>query len=262
MAVHSGKLGVVNGVAGVKDWAVTVLSRVSDYGASNTKNGRVRPIGVKDWNGRFNFVGVIPPAMPGESFSWQGYDGADLSSGTAIIDSVELFCDIENAREIVGTCNFSGNGAHTFGIGTATDVTTTSPYPALGCKANYAGTDIPDVRNWRLTISANNRPYVSSDTANWTKRVAGMIDAQAMVSMYVTTLAGLPAMNAYDILKLYVDATTYWSLKWMMGTNVAPYANVDSADAVGANLIFQFSGLDDADTAGSIVKPDLVVWWP
>lgn len=279
MGVLSGIGGAVDGRGTIGEWRVNHSSDTQQYVSSNTKQGTGRVIGNKDWSGTYNALGHTPQTMPGDAFTFTGsLDGTNGVTGAAICDQVEITWDIEAGAIISHVVTFSSNGALTEGTAAASDSTVPDPPSSIGTKvevadvvmppASPAYVEVPDVRTITLTISRANPSYVSSSTAGETKRVAGPIDVQVRINVYTDDVSGapIPTVNEVNEVKLYVDATTFWHLKWIMFTEHSDYTcNVETGELVSVTLNGSMDGYTSVagtPIEGFIKKPDATTWWP
>ncbi len=274
MGVISGIAGAVNGVSGMRNWSIMTSAEVQAYIASHTAGGTGRQIGNTDWSGSYGCYGHTPASLPGAALSFVGsIDGTNGAAGTAIVDSCDIECDIEASGLLSHTVNFSGNGALTLGAGVAADATTAIPGTAIGCKAAFGTlvaepvwTDIVDVRNWKLSLSAANQEYVNSGTSGQKRRTAGNIDATISIAVHVDDLADLPVLNAIHAVRLYVSATLYWEILWgIVGEASDIQIDREGAAIVGATINLPWTGIATiaaAATKGSIKTPAGATFWP
>ncbi len=220
MGVLSGVGGSLDSVAGIGNWSINYKGDPQAYASSGTAGAMARIAGNGDWSGSYRAYGHTPYVMPGEAFSFAGsMDGTNGASGTAIVDSVEINVDIEGAKPIEHTVNFSGNGALSRTTVSAGLVTALMALPSIGCAVKLGTviavpdyTAVTEVRNWKLTISNANQAYASSETSGAMKRVAGNLDAQMSWAVYLDDLADLPAENDIVALALWVDDTLSWEI--------------------------------------------------
>lgn len=273
MTVISGYGGAVNGETGVRQWQIGLKAELSDYGSSNTAGLTSSIEGIEDWSGSYGGYGDCPAALPGESLSFVGsIDGSVGASGTAIVDSVTINCDVEGRKPIEYTVNFSANGALTRGAAAVADASVElPPYAgkvALGTvAAEPTWTDETDVRNWSLTITAANASYASSSTSNATRRVRGNISVTFNYSVYAAGgMASLIAPNTIKGLRLHSTASTYWELLWVLFGDASDLTvNREQVNVVGCSYSGKYRGITlvgSADTKGSIKKPGGATYWP
>ena len=218
--------------------------------------------------------------MPGAAFEFKGSIdgsvGANSGAAGARVDQVEIRIDIEAAAIIDHTVSFSANGALTFGATVATDATVPSPPTSKGCKIQTAAaigtpvfTSIAGVRTITITITSDNKRYVDADSAGQAKRTAGNIDFTVSYSVYTAdfSAAEVPLVNTVANLRVFVDATTFWDLKWCKYADASDLGvPVESADNVAATLNVAMEGFTDVDgttpTEGFIKNPAAATFWP
>ncbi len=277
MAILSGKNGAVDGAAIVRNWNITSNADTQAYVASNTQGGTGRQTGNTDWSGAYSAYGHTPANLPGELFEFkgsvQGTTGAVSPAAGAIVESVEITCDIEGGGILSHVVNFAGNGVLTKGAAIATDPTALIPPSSIGCDAQLGTlaaspvyTALTDVRGWTLTLTSANQPYVTSDTAGGTKRTVGNLDASMSISVYESDLTALPVENDINAIRLFVDATTHWEILWGMFGEISDIlVDIETAAVIGATLNASMNGLADiasSDTIGSIKTPAASTFWP
>lgn len=259
MPVHTGILGAVNGVSTCRGWRINEKADNKAYTASNTKGGTGRKKGNVDWSGSFSQYGYTPARLPGATFTFTGYDGADTASGPAICESADINCGIKDGGYLDSVVNFAGNGALAWAAGSASDLTVPDPPSVIGCKANWNAADI-DVTGWKLSLKSGNPTFVTAASLGSVQRAAGNKDASGSLDVAVNTLAGLPRKGDVAELKLYVTAALFWHLKWAIIDSVEPVVEIENNTVVGATLNFSKNGFQ-AGAAGFIKAPDLSTWW-
>lgn len=283
----SGKLSLDNGsnqIGGVRNWKI---NRTASNPAGTPANAGamqvVLPNQVTDWTMSAEFYGRELPCLPGTGYTFYGYTGADVASGSVLCESVTINCDIEAGGIISGTASFGANGALTLATGSAPTLGTGSTltmFGGNGCKAAWqpivAGTagsiaDIPGVRSWTLTISNRLNPYVEASTAGVTKRTAGVFSASGSFSMYqgdlayFSTTATRMLAGDYGVLRLYVSSTLFFGLSYaVIGANDAS-VEIESGANNAVNIPFVYSGwanISGTMTQGALVRPDTTNFWP
>jgi hypothetical protein len=259
MGVISGYKMAVGNANTVRRFRIFYQGTIPPYVASNTKNATGRVKGNKDWRGFFLGYGHTPPVFPGEEFTFTGsIDGSKGVTGTAICDRIQVDCPTEQGTPLEYAVFFSSNGELTLGGAVATDSTTPAPPSSVGLGASFGGA-LADVRAWRLLVEAKNKPYASSSTDGWVKRVKGPIDATAQVTLYSDAPASLPKPNDDVIVNLYVSTTESWELKWCKVEGPQEYgADHESPEPVGGLVVAKFNGFQNG--TGSISAPSGVKW--
>ena len=111
----------------------------------------------------------------------------------------------------------------------------------------------------KLSISADLKTYVD---AGIIKRVAGNLSAEMSYATLFDDPSILPARNSFVIAKMYVDAATFWELKWMVvGAASDVKCDIAAKEPVGATVNCRFSGFN-AGVEGYIKNPAVATWWP
>jgi len=281
MSVHSGKFATVNGEPTVGAWSINDDSDTKAYRASNTKGGTDRRPGITSWSGSFERFSGLPIVMPGTSFSFLGYEAPDSDvsggtgqtySGTALVDSIALTWNWQGGDLLKLVTNFSGHLAlitaaaqAAVADNTASDARGIVEVTPPTVQVNGAGGQVawPNVAQISLTISAANQPYVNSSTAGGTGRKPGNIDwtLTATEQEVLRTL-----FNKGDIvdLKLFIDATTFWILKFGL---VKGFTNIrhdrDTGAIISRNVQIDMKAFDAAGVVGQIRLPGASSdFWP
>lgn len=277
MGAIGGSGGTVNGMTAVREWSIDTKADVQPYVASNTKAMTGRVLGNVDWSGKFSAYGFQPVVMPGQVFTFSGnMSNGNGAEGTAIVDSVSLKIDIEGGKPIGYDVSFSSMGALTFGETVATDVSIACAPPSIGCKVEVApaaetyGTEeyveVTDVKSVDLNFTAANVAYNSSATAGQTARVVGNVDCTCSIAVTLDDLTDLPVKNDIDGVKVWVSATEFWVLRWMICSGISGVTvPIESAGVVGATINYSFTGyavIDGECTEGDITLPDTTEYWP
>lgn len=272
---RSGKYGVLNGQSTCRNWGVNDISSPQAYKASNTKGGTGRVAGNRDWNGNFANYGGVPVLLPGDAFNFAGYTaptsgvaGTDgyVWSGPAIVDQLSVNWSWANGEIITHACNISGNGALASASAAAlVDETDPTVPPICGTKITYnAAIEWENLLTAALTITAANQAYVNSSTACWTKRDSGPIDWSLAVTEQ--NHAGLPAALAIgsDVeLKLYINATEFWHLKFgHVGESTGLVVDRESGVIIQRTVNIAMNVYASAEF-GKITLPGAGTdWWP
>lgn len=272
---HGGKFGVVNGRSAIQNWSINHTSFPAVTKPSNLRNGTMRRKGVQDWNGSFTQVHGKPDLFPGESFTFQGYTSSDTDvydtngevySGTAFIDSMNMVWSWANGTPaILTTFNFSGSGALTSSNTKYTDTSTEMTPSICDLKIEQADVDvfsaIANVTNITWNVTAENVGRANSSTSCWVERKAGNIDWTLAVTEEETDQ--LLAIGDNFQLKLYVNATEFWLLKWgHLESYTDLTVDVESGDIISKVINFSMEGHDGTTGVGTIKDPDDTAQWP
>lgn len=274
MGVISGIGGAVNGQHTVHKWAVNVLKTLIPYHASNTKKGTARIAGNGDWNGSFSGLGHSPAQFPGDEFTFTGsIDGTNGVTGAARCESTEIVIDIEGGNPIAFTISFSSNGALTRGAAAVTDSVVPDPPSSIGTKvelgtmvASPVFTELEDVRTVTLTFSKSLPEYASSGTAGETKRVDANLDFTIAIAVYTNDFSTLPDEGDERQCRVFVDATTFWDLKWIRIEELSDLdVDIEAGTPVGAIInagMHGFANIVGTPTGGYIKDPAIATKWP
>jgi hypothetical protein len=273
MGLMSGKFGMVNGQSAVRNWQTTLTSSPKKYVASHSAQGPGRRPGIQDWTGSFGCYGAKPLVMPGETFTFGGFTGpttgveatnGDAYGGSAIVESVALTWNWESGDILSHVVNFGGNGAWAKTLAHYEDNGDPELRETIGLGAEVDGETIDNVTTITLTITAENKTYVNSSTAGWTKRVAGTIEATLSLGLQNTNVDDLVIGIGEDCeFKLFVNDEDFWLLRWMHFKDISGLqANREGGDIVALTCNFEMQGLDAANEIGCIVLPgETTAWW-
>lgn len=275
MGILNGILGAVDGIDTIRGWSVDTSADIQRLIASNTKGGPLRLPGNKDWGGNYNAYGHTPLKMPGSIFTFHGsLDGANGVEGSAIVESVEISIDIEGGLPISHVVNFAAMGVLDLNaVKAVSDAVDVAAFSAIQRKvmigtvvAVPVWTEVPNVRTVTLGFSAENPSYVSSQTAGHTKRLKGNIDGSLAMTVYEGDPGLLIPANTVKAVRVYVTATLYWELYWMMFREASGIeANREDGSLIGATQNAEFNGFTDVaavQTEGHIINPAVETWWP
>lgn len=264
-----------------RKWSVSTKNDLQGYSASNTAGGMGRLAGNDDFSGSYDAYGHTPAVKPGDMFTFHGsMDGVDGVSGPCIVDSVTINWDIEGGKPISHSVDFSANGALTLGAEAAVaDASVPNPPTSIGTllkfitveTASPATVTLADLRTMALKISRANPEYRSSSTSGHTKRVAGVFDCELSCSFYIgdPDFSDIPTIGTIFQIKAYVDATTFWDIKWMrLASQDGLDVDREGGGVVGASLAFMLAGYANVGaapgtpTAGYVKSPAVATWWP
>lgn len=289
MGLHSGKWAAVNGVPNIHQWSISETQSPAKGRASNTALAPIRKRGVHQWSGSYSAYGGTPTCMPGVLFGFVGFGAPDDDvsgagqrySGNAIVDSVAITWNWATGECISHVVSFSGHIDLTKASGNEpADATTPVMPPIAPCKIKYGAvtasadgdfTNVAALTQAVLTISSENQSFVNSDTVVgtgasaklWTGRKAGVPDWTLALSQQDNLRVGAPFDIGDDIsLRLYVDATTYWLLKW---GHVRDFTGITADRNTGA-IIGRTVNVDwnayASPGLGVVTDPSGTQWWP
>ena len=272
MPVRSGKFGVINGQTALRDWSINDVSSPKKTVHSASRGGPQRFPGIIDFTGAFNCYGAQPVIMPGETFTFTGYTAptnnerggaGPVRQGPAIVENVVINWNFEAADVLSHAVAFAANGEELEETSAAyTDTADPELNNAIGLAMTVDGEEVENIVSMALTISAENKTYVNSSTNGCTGRESGNIDATLAIVVQNTTPSDFVVDKGDSAeLKLFVNDTEFWWLKWMIlkdftGLQVQP----ESGNIVQFTANFELNGITD-DGRGKIVKPDGDVFW-
>ncbi len=275
MAVDTGRLACLDGVSTMAMWMIASGADVQAIIASNTKGAPARKAGNVDWSGRYTAFGHTPVWMPSQAKTFIGStNGSKGCKGNVLVDSAEIVIDIAAGAVIQHTVELSANGALDRNDTTSvSDATTPDGPSSKGCKveiATPAGTpswdQLADVQRVTLRFSSDNKPYIGSAVPGHTVRKRGNFDLELSIPVLADSLGDVPAENEVKLVRVYVDATTYWDIAAVI-FNEATDFTVDrqTGALIGCTLNAAFTGFYDVagtPTEGFIKTPAVATWWP
>lgn len=257
MGAISGISGNVNTKSTVGKWSVDSTNDLQAIVASNTKGGTTHLAGNNDWSGEYEAMGYTPSSLPGTALTFVGcLDATKGASGTAIVDEVSIEIDIEGGAPIKHSCKFSSNGALTLGVvSQSADVSDVDKSSSIGCKLQMSDAlaapsydEVTDIRTMTLTITADNKSYVSSSTAGETKRLEGNLNFAFSFTQYTADPAELVTPGDVQDVKMFVAATDFWHLQWVRFGDVSGLeVNRETGDIVGCTQNSVMEGITDVE---------------
>lgn len=264
MSVISGINCIVDGVPSMSAWKVRMLNMPPEFSSSDIPGAMGRALGNTDWRGIYRQYGHTPEHFPGDSIAFKGNVDANYGvSATGIIDKMTITCPIEPGGLIDSVVEFSNNDAAGLVPGAASGTKGATPtiFSAITRKINWSGSDVR-ARNWRLVLSARNRPYVDTDTAGFVMRTPGNLDAQFQYGHYQDNASSLPGEGEIAVIRFYVTATLYWELTWGIIERVDDWgADHEGAENVFANIFGSWTA-QDGTSIGSMKNPAGATKWP
>lgn len=274
---ESGLFGAVDGRVGVRNWSVSEDSQLQSFASSATKGAKGRDKGNIDWRGRYAAYGPVPSVMPGDNFTFTGVIGQTPTSkgvqGPAIVEAVNIDINVEQGGIINHVVEFAATGPIVRGNYSAADASIAEPYSSIGTKvqialpaAEHSWSELTKVRSVNLRITSENNAFVDTSTDGHVSRKKGNINVELSIAVNMDDADSLPGVNLVRGYRLFIDATTFWEILWMMHGALSDFV-VDREEAriVGCSLN---SGLRVSEkigsnwTSGSIKKPDGSTWWP
>lgn len=235
--------------ASMFDWQLSMTNAVQTVVASNTSFYELKIPGNTDWTGSVGFYGALPPVFPGDTLTLKMYVDESANacwSGDAMCLGFTLDADIEGGGVLTGRMTFGGNGAIAPTTGTDSDSSAPPKMSCVGLGASWAGSNIA-LRRWSLNYTCDAKTYVDGASAGVVKRVAGNFKLAGSFEMYEGTPASVLNEGDTDELLLYTTngqspSDYYWRLKYVTLLSAAQAASRQSADVVGVQYPFEFSG--------------------
>lgn len=278
--VYGGMSGAVaDGASMLKaiaEWSVSVKGEPQAIVDSATGGGNTRAIGPKSWSGRYRGNGAVPHPLLFSPFSFIGsIDGTNGVIGNALFDSIKIDWDIAGGKPISHEVTFTGDGPPTFGAAVAADTSVQSAQPSIIATPVKLATPATPTETFAelaqvISISlelkrANTQPPLDSGCGGWKRCKIGPLDASLSIKIHpdsvlaATAFTSLPQPNSVHGVQLFVDATRFYLLDWMMFSDLSDIVvNRATGEAVSATLnaamcgIMNFAG---TDTAGKITGP-------
>lgn len=263
MGVIDGKLAAVNGERTIWGWKVKHQGNLVPIVASGGGAGAIRDDGNKDWLGFYDLYNHTPANFPGDSVTFTGSaDGVFGCTGTSRIMKTDWEWDLEEGGYIHSRVSFGANGALTSGAAVASDATVPTIYPVKGLKVELHGNQVANAHYMRLIIQRNCRRYCTAEANGQYLRTEGdRVDAVAMWGVYENNPGVHPAVGTLQVVRMYVDATTYWEVTWMRIEDVDVVLDRESKKPVGAIITASFTA-HNGTTAGTIKNPAGSTVWP
>lgn len=289
MGVHSGKWAVLNGISTVRNWSINDTQALFKGVASNTGFGTATRQAVEDWTGNFAVFGHTPPVMPGDLISFLGYTAPDNDSsgvgwtysGQALITQLALTWNWTPGEVLSQAIDFGGHLALTPNAG-ASQITDTSaadlPLVAV-TSIQYSLDNGSTWVNWTtnsgvlqavLTITTAPQVYVDSSTIVseriWTGRKKSIFNWTLAVTEHEIDRTRF-TKGQQMLLRLFVDSTHYWELKWGKISGFSGIqVNAETGAIIQQNVDVEMNMSDDGIVSstpgvlGHILKPDTTLW--
>lgn len=270
MTVVSGILGTVDGVSSIRRWLVKDRNDVVQYASSATRSAIDAMAGNTDWEGLYVCFGHTPAVAPGDTFTFKGtVDGTLGLTGTGMVDVVRIDWPVEAGQPISYIVGFSPGTAMTALNEAISDTSTALPPTAISCKiqvandaASPAYADMSgEEREMHLTIARDNRPTPTGRTAGLKSRVAGHWRGEVEFTAYAASPAALPQKGQTIGLRIYVNASLYWEVRWWEIDEKSDDVKVEGSENYSCRIhaVFRARG---GGGVGAIVTPAGTTWWP
>jgi len=259
---------------------------------SNTQGGMLRRPGIRSGTGTFNAGGASLQVFPGDTFRFVGFTGpADAytpgSEGEtyeclAIVQSVTVTINWVTRDIISYVVNFQTVGEVVESTGAYSDLTYPDAPSASAASVKVVGVDGSDsgsdagsgeevslcVETLTLTLTAANVTYANSCTGGWMEAKPGNLDWNVSMVLPESSLAAMPyAAGDFVHLRIYVDETRYWDLKWGIAAGFSNFVvNRQTSEIETWTSVLQMTShtLDPADGIGHVRVPGHPDedWWP
>lgn len=196
MAVRTGINGAIDGIPCLQRFTILHEAPPESVDAGCTDGGPSLSKTNEDWLGIAVATGSQPSRMPGATFAFSGYDGADLLAGNAIMDWIKIIWEVEEANRLYHQLQFSGTGQLSAGAGSETDAGTPNPVSARGMGVKIDGT-LFNIRKAELKIWTGNASYNDTGTNGYTGRAVGNHFATFKILAYLDSFATMPARGSF-----------------------------------------------------------------
>jgi len=238
---------------------------------------------VRSWSGTYQAYGGQPITMPGDIFHFIGYGSPDDDiaghaglryEGDALCTRVVISWDWRAGAMIGYTTTFAGHLDLSKLVGADPGDNTPPNLLETSCtKIQYglnnvaAAIEIPNLTNATLTFSCAVEAYVNSSTCiggiPWTGQKGGPIDWGVTMGQQDTErLSGIFDIDNIVQLKLFIDATKFWELKYGIVRDFSGITHNRETGAIIARTVNVDMNAYYGSTNGFIKLPDLTQWWP
>lgn len=283
MSIVTGINGAVDGVNTTSRWSVNASADLPAVIASNTKSGRLHLAGNKDWAGSYNAFGHTPVKMPGDSFTFTGKMDTKTGptvigvEGVALVDQVVIVIDLEAGLPIAHEVTFSADGVLSYAddLTDFSDTTIPDPPSSIGTKLELAEAiatpvfaEIIDFRTATLTLVRENPSYVSAATGGQTRRKMGNFNCLLTYAIYEGDSTKLITPNAIKHVRLFINPTEFWELKWMRFGDISDVeVNNETGDIIGMSMNAVMHGYAQIPAGSAVVEgfvknPAAAAVWP
>ena len=119
----------------------------------------------------------------------------------------------------------------------------------------WRGSQVVHARGWTVNPTVERKTFTTNLTKGKVNRRPGNVDVTGSFTIYATAAALPMYTGQIASLKLYINATQFWSLVNAMITDISPEVDIDGNALQGVTVNFEFAGADDG-VGGSITAPD------
>lgn len=243
---------------------------------ASSRAGPIRKDGNDDWWGQWAAYGGQPAVMPGTDFTFQGNDRAGQGfTGSAIGARADIIWDIEGGTYIHNFVKCEADGALTADQVHAPVIDDDgTPAPLLPlAKAEQtmildSGSPVnqTDLTYIRLTLVSKNARYVTSSTANATKREAGNRDLYLTWRRYFSENGDLPTRGTVYNVKIYTTASLFWEIEDIRVNSVKRLWDIEGGQGRQGKLVLaeitgEWHSRDADDSEGHVILPDTTYWF-
>lgn len=271
----SGRLAIVNGQSAMSKWSLTEQSSPQSSYTSKTGLLPNRTHGPSTITGTIDADGGIPRALPGQTFTFEGYIGPNSGvagevgpkwSGLALVDSLTINFDWTTNKVVNHSISFSAAGAFTYNAAATapTDVADFVPVGVCGKTIRFtpvggAETVIDRVKSATLTFSAANGKETNSTTGCAVFSVPGPCDVKLSIAVE-TPGRQLDIGTKYSIALPY-DSDDFF-LQYMLAKGYSGLqADRSSGNLIGQTIELEYSRQNDAGDLGTgITLPNSTIW--
>lgn len=260
--IQTGKKGSVNGIGCLQTWQLSDAVANKRYAATCTDGGTAVTKGNRNFTGTITGLGSPPAAVfPGTEsvLALIVDDGPNSIDGTALFNGLSINIAKEADDPVNWSATFGFQGIPTKGTTAIVADTFDGRYDGAGQALNpifSAATELAAMRSATLNFNAPEKIYFDDGAAY---REPGNLEGDVSIDVYDDN-PFLPAIapNTIDTLKVYVNATQFWELDWVMLTGFSNFlVDRESQALIGYTLSGMWSSRKVAAAGlGHIILPD------
>ncbi len=154
--------------------------------------------GLGRWTGYVQGVGQPPLMLPGESYSITGTTETGTNkpsaSGTAIVVTWTVAVDYNSNQPVQWRVDYVGDGQLTLGTASITAPSEAEIY----CASGTSVTSFDLVRQWQLSLRAEDIAYSDSTASGWERHITGTKDVNVAITVFGDDPADLPPPGDID----------------------------------------------------------------
>ena len=256
---------------------ITEMINLQEMRHAGTKGGPQRLSGVKDWNGTWEELALVPTFWPGDEVTFYGsLNGALGYTGDALVTGVTINIPVATKAPPKVTGTFRGIAALDDTDDTTVAIPAAATPPSVegicvqlqpidgGEFANQAGTS--DIT---ITLTIEDQPFHDCGSSGVMDAIEGNWDANISYSRYVDDPTDLPNPGDAHSVRVPIDAlgTQYYQFNYM---RVGDISGITFDRAAGALflptiplMMSMIETVNSTVTVGAgVTKPDTNIWRP